>query len=41
MKKEPNQSLQRNAGKRPFCGSALSSSVADLNRSAKKEFFIT
>jgi hypothetical protein len=25
MKKEPNQSLQRNAGKRPFCGSALSS----------------
>jgi hypothetical protein len=25
MKKEPNQSLQRNAGMRPFCGSALSS----------------
>ena len=24
-RKEPNQSLQRNAGSRPFCGSALSS----------------
>jgi hypothetical protein len=25
MKKKPNQSLQRNAGNRPLCGSALSS----------------
>jgi predicted esterase len=36
VKKGPNQSLQRNAGKRPFCGSALSSAWLISETLAKK-----
>jgi hypothetical protein len=36
-KRRPNQSLQRNAGKRPFCGSALSSAwlILDVRQKMK------